>query len=135
MQIYCGTDITEISRIRKAVGRNKDAFLSHTFTQKEIAYCESKKNEDSMYESFAARFAAKEAAGKALGTGIMAKGISLTDIEVDRNGDGMPVLVLTGAAKKMADDLGIVSMSVSLSHDAGLAIAYVTMLGSKDEEE
>ena len=134
MQIFCGIDITEVSRMGKALSRNEEAFLRGTFTPREIEYCNGKKDR-SRLESFAARFAAKEAAGKALGTGVMAQGIRLTDIEIDRDCNGMPVINLMGKAEQRAKELGIVSMSVSLSHDAGLAIAYVTMLGSKDEEE
>ncbi|MCR4689542.1 MAG: holo-ACP synthase [Saccharofermentans sp.] len=135
MQIYCGTDITLVSRIKDAISRNEEAFLKRTFTQNEIDHCYSKKNEDARFESLAARFAAKEAAGKALGTGIMAKGIVLTDIETLIDEGGRPYLDLKGQAKARAESLGIVSMSLSLAHDGGLAIAYVTMLGSEDEEE
>ncbi|MBR6487410.1 MAG: holo-ACP synthase, partial [Clostridiales bacterium] len=79
-------------------------------------------------ESFAARFAAKEACGKALGTGIMSEGIGLTDIEVVTDEKGAPRLELKGRAKEKADELGVFSISVSLTHDGGMAAAYCTML-------
>ena len=130
MRIYSGTDITDLKRIAKSITSSGDAFVLKCFTEDEISYCRSLK-ESRMIESFGARFAAKEAASKALGTGIMTGGISLTDFEITRDDRGCPHLVLHGAAKQRADQLGITDMSVSLSHDGGYTVAYVCMLAEE----
>ncbi|SCW36594.1 holo-[acyl-carrier protein] synthase [Ruminococcaceae bacterium YRB3002] len=127
MRILSGTDIVDISRIDRSITRTGDAFINRCFTKSEQEYCDSLKGSRRM-ESYAARFAAKEAAGKALGTGIVNDGVSLTDIEVVRNEGSAPELVLHGRAREIAEDLHIVSISVSLSHDGGFAVAFCTML-------
>lgn len=128
MKILCGTDLVEIERFRKILENNESGFINKCFTEKEQEYCRTKAGGKRAAESFAARFAAKEACGKAFGTGIMSEGIGLTDIEVLTDGKGAPYLELKGRAKEKADELGVFSISVSLTHDGGMAAAYCTML-------
>lgn len=128
MKILCGTDLVDIERFRKILERNETAFINKCFTAEEQKLCRSKAGGKGAAESFAARFAAKEACGKALGTGIMSEGIILTDIEVVTDSKGAPHLELKGKAKDKAEELGVVSISVSLTHDGGMAAAYCTML-------
>ena len=128
MRILCGTDLVEIERFKRILEKNESSFINKCFTQKEQDYCRSKAGGKGAAESFAARFAAKEACGKALGTGIMSEGIGLTDIEVVTDDKGTPHLELKGRAKEKADELGVFSVSVSLTHDGGMAAAYCTML-------
>lgn len=128
MRILCGTDLVEIERFKRILEKNESSFINKCFTQNEQDYCRSKASGKGAAESFAARFAAKEACGKALGTGIMSEGIGLTDIEVVTDNKGTPHLELKGRAKEKADELGVFSVSVSLTHDGGMAAAYCTML-------
>lgn len=128
MRILCGTDLVEIERFKRILEKNESSFINKCFTQNEQDYCRSKAGGKGAAESFAARFAAKEACGKALGTGIMSEGIGLTDIEVMTDNKGTPHLELKGRAKEKADELGVFSVSVSLTHDGGMAAAYCTML-------
>jgi len=130
MRILSGVDIVDISRIGKSIDRLGDAFINRVFTAAEREYCgrlEGKRQT----ESYAARFAAKEAAGKALGTGIMAEGVSLTDIEIKNNDKGAPELVLKGNAVRIAEEKGVSDMSVSLSHDGEYAVAVCYMLAEE----
>ena len=122
MVIGIGTDLIEIERIAQSVERFGDAFLERVFTPGEIAYCQRKKKTSA--ESFAARFAAKEAGAKALGTGI-SRGVSWKEIEVRRLPGQRPELHLSGRAAEVAARLGIRRISLSLSHSRGLSIAMV----------
>ena len=130
MKIYCGTDLVDITRMESILERQKDAFVSRCFTEEEIRYCSSKRSDSAKAASFAARYAAKEAFGKALGPGVMSEGIGMQDIETVCNEAGAPNLRLHGKAKEKADSLGITSISVSLTHDGNMAGAVVAMLGS-----
>ncbi len=112
-----GIDIIEIARIRRAVERYPDRFLTRIYTSREIAYCRGRVPE------LAARFAAKEAVMKALGTGI--RGISWRDIEVLPNPRGKPLIGLHGTAARRADEIGLHQIDVSLSHSRAYAIASV----------
>ena len=126
MKIYMGTDIIEVARIQKAL-EETPGFKDRVYTPLEQRYCESKKA--GVFESFAARFAAKEAAAKALGCGIGAA-FALTECETKNDeGSGAPTLHFTGNAKKRLEELGITSVSVSLSHTRTLATATVIMTG------
>ena len=118
MIVGVGVDIIEVARIRAAVERPTTGprFRTRVFTADERAYCERRRN---AAESFAARFAAKEAVMKALG-----RLLGWCDIEVVRT-DGPPSVRLHGRAAARADALGIRRISLSLSHTAELAIAYV----------
>jgi holo-[acyl-carrier protein] synthase len=123
MVIGVGTDLIEIARIAQTVDRFGDRFLQRVYTAQEIAYCLRKK---SSAESLAARFAAKEAAAKALGTGIN-HGIGWLDLEVVREPSGKPTLQLHGRAAHLARQLGVATTSLSLTHGKDLALAFVVM--------
>lgn len=122
MVIGVGTDLMEIERIERSVARYGDAFLNRVYTAAEIAYCRRKKKNSA--ESLAARFAAKEAGAKALGTGI-SRGVGWRDFEVVRRPGGQPELRLSGRAAEIAAALGVRRLALSLSHSRRLAIAVV----------
>jgi holo-[acyl-carrier protein] synthase len=121
MIVGTGVDITETERIEQALRRHGGRFAKRLYTPREIAYCEQFKNRA---ERFAARFAAKEAAFKALGTG-WREGVRWLDVEVTHQPSGKPELVLTGRAEELARALGVTRMSVSLSHSNHYAVAQV----------
>jgi holo-[acyl-carrier protein] synthase len=123
MVVGIGTDLIEIARIQQSIARFGDRFLRRVFTPGEIAYCQCKKN---AAESFAARFAAKEAGAKALGTGI-SQGISWLELEVARQPGGRPTLHLSGRAAQRARQLGVATVSLSLTHSKDIALAVVVM--------
>ena len=126
MKIYTGTDIIEVGRVKTAIEETK-GFKDKVFTPLEQAYCDSRGV--GRYESFAARFAAKEAASKALGCGIGAH-FGLKECQVLHEGEsGAPVMHFTGKALERLEAMGITSWSVSLSHTEHMAIATVTMIG------
>lgn len=127
MILGLGTDMIEISRIQLSIEQFGDRFLHRVFTPGEIAYCQRKKKHAA--ESFAARFAAKEAGAKALGTGI-SRGITWKEIEVQREPSGRPTLHLTGRAQQRAQELGITQLSISLTHSRDLALAVVIAEGA-----
>jgi holo-[acyl-carrier protein] synthase len=122
--ILCGIDIIEIDRIRQSMETTGEAFRDRVFTRREIAYCESKKG--ARYKSYAARFAAKEAVAKALGTGI-SQGIRWVDIEVLNHDSGKPYVVISGKAGKIFEEMGGRHISVSLSHCGDYAVAYAAL--------
>ena len=121
MIVGLGLDIAEIDRIEAAITRHDAPFLERLFTPAEVSYCESHKNR---YERYAARFAVKEAAMKALGTG-WRRGVRWRDIEVTREPSGKPGLRLEGVAQEFADRLGVKRISVSITHSGNLALAQV----------
>lgn len=121
MLLGVGCDIIEIARIKKAV--QSEAFKRRVFAPEEIAYCESRGRQAAA--SFAARFAAKEAVLKALGTGL--RGGSLTEISVANDELGKPSVQLTGYHKQLADELGVKRIFLSMSHARETAMAYVVM--------
>jgi len=118
-----GTDIIEIARIRQSIARFGPRFLERVFTPGEIAYCERKKN---AAESYAGRFAAKEAAAKALGTGI-ALGVGWLEIEIRRQPGERPTVHFTGRAAARAAVMGVVAASLSITHSRELALATVLL--------
>jgi holo-[acyl-carrier protein] synthase len=124
MQIGCGTDIIHINRIERAIKRLGQPFLDRIWTVVEQNDCVGA----GRFASLAARFAAKEAASKALGTGIGVSGVSWHDFEVRRIKSGQPVIELHSAAKKIFEDNGGKSISVSLSHEKDLAQAMCVIL-------
>lgn len=124
MAISCGVDIIEIDRIRKAIIKNGDRFKNKVFTCNETIYCEAKNA--SRYQSYAVRFAAKEAVSKALGSG-MTKGIEWTDIEVLNDEFQKPYAILHGKAKECYVNINGISMCLSLSHCKEYAIAQVVI--------
>lgn len=120
MIIYgIGIDVVEIDRIEQAIERQGDAFLKRLFTERERAYCSRQKRPALHY---AARFAAKEAVSKALGTGIGGQAGWL-DMEVERAESGAPKMVLTGKAAEFIAREGIAEVQVSLSHAKDYAAA------------
>jgi holo-[acyl-carrier protein] synthase len=123
--LYSGVDLVEIGRIWAAIVRHQDRFLTRVYTARELSQCHER------VESLAARFAAKEATAKALGTGIWRHGIAWTDIEVARMEHGAPSLHLHNAALQRAQLLGWAAWSVSLSHDRDRAIAFVVAMSDK----
>lgn len=127
MEIFCGTDIVRIDRMEKHLSK-EDAFRLRVFTEAELEYCLSHKTDKTKMESLAARFAAKEAASKALGIGVMRDGIAWKDFEVRLDELGAPHLEITGRALEIANQKGISSWSISLAHDGDYAICNCTML-------
>jgi holo-[acyl-carrier protein] synthase len=121
MLVGTGTDLVEIARIAASIDRYGERFLRRIYTPEEIAYCRGKRN---FGESFAARFAAKEAGAKALGTGI-SYGISWLEIEVRRQPGQRPTLYFSGRAQEWAKRLGVRRSSLSLTHTSVLALASV----------
>ena len=130
MIVGLGLDITEVDRIQAAIHRHGRAFLERIFTPSEIAYCEKHRNQA---ERFAGRFAAKEAAMKALGTG-WARGVRWVDIEVVREPSGKPTLKLAGATREIADRLGVTNIALTITHSRNTALAQVVFEGSKHGE-
>jgi holo-[acyl-carrier protein] synthase len=116
-----GLDIAEIDRIEAAIKRHGAPFLERLFTAAEVAYCEKHRNK---YERYAARFAAKEAAMKALGTG-WSNGVRWRDIEVVRAANGKPSLKLEGKAGEVAAKLGVKNIALTITHSGNLALAEV----------
>ena len=123
MIVGTGIDIAEVPRIRKSIERFGDRFLQRIFTPGEIRYCESKANR---VERYAARFAAKEAAMKALGTG-WNHGVRWQDCEVARMAGQRPTIVFHGRAGEFAAKLGVKNAALSISHTAEQAIAQVIL--------
>jgi holo-[acyl-carrier protein] synthase len=114
-----GIDTVECRRIAESVGRHGQRFLRRVFTAGELAYCLGRKRE---IEHLAGRFAAKEAVLKVLGTG-WRRGISWTDIEVRNEPSGAPRVVLSGRCRQIADEMGIASILISISHVPTHAVA------------
>ncbi len=117
MKQFVGVDIIEIGRVGKAISSWRDHFLNRVYTKNELALCENN------ISSLAARFAAKEAVIKALGSSFTDSGWK--DIEVLSNPDGAPVVQLHGGVLKRAQQLGITDFSISLSHCKEYAIALL----------
>jgi holo-[acyl-carrier protein] synthase len=122
MVLGVGTDLIETKRIEESIVRYGERFLERVFTPNEIAYCMRKRKNAA--ESFAARFAAKEAGAKALGTGI-SHGITWKELEVLREPSGRPTLHLSGRAAERAERMGVRRMQLSLTHSRELAMAVV----------
>lgn len=121
MILGLGTDLVEVPRIGKSISAYGDRFTHRVFTAGERAYAESKANAT---ERFAARFAAKEAALKAMGTGLR-NGIGWTQIEVSNDNAGKPLLHLHGVAAAAAASLGVRRIWLSMTHTRETAIAVV----------
>jgi holo-[acyl-carrier protein] synthase len=123
MIIGSGIDLTEIPRIQQSIDRYGSRFLDRIYTAGEQAYCLRKRN---AAESFAARFAAKEAGAKALGTGI-SRGVTWREIEVVREPGGRPGLKFHGRAGQLAARLGVAHAALSITHTADVAMASVIL--------
>lgn len=122
-----GIDLVKVVRVRAMVDRHGDRFLDRVFTPGERDYACTRKRRD---EHLAARFAAKEAVFKALGTG-WRDGMAWTDIEVVPEASGRPSLRVRGEAARVAQSLGIAAWLISLSHTDDTAIASVIALGGQ----
>jgi len=118
-----GVDIAEVDRIRESIERFGERFLGRVFTPGERAYVERKMNR---FERYAARFAAKEAGMKAIGTG-WKRGVRWQDFEVANLPSGKPTLRLHGAAAQFAERLGVKSIALSLTHTKDVAMAHVIL--------
>lgn len=123
MIVGSGIDMVEIGRIQQTVDRYGKRFLDRVYTDGEQAYCLRKKK---AAESLAARFAAKEAGAKALGTGI-SYGVNWLEIEVVREPSGRPALEFHGRAAQIAGHLGVARAALSITHTGALAMASVVL--------
>lgn len=123
MIVGTGIDIAEVPRIRQSIERFGQRFLQRIYTRGEMRYCDSKANR---YERYAARFAAKEAAMKALGTG-WNHGVRWCDCEVVRMPGGRPTIAFHGKAAEFATRLGAKNVALSISHTTEQAIAQVIL--------
>lgn len=123
MIVGTGVDLAEVPRIRASVERYGRRFVERVYTPAEIAYVERKVNK---YERYAARFAAKEAGMKAIGTG-WKHGVRWQDFEVTNLPSGKPTLRLHGVAAEIAERLQVRNISLSLTHTAEMAMAHVIL--------
>jgi len=117
-----GVDIVDVDRIQDIAERHK-GFVEKIFAPEEIKYCQSYSNP---FPHYAARFAAKEAVFKALGSG-WSRGLKWSEIRVVSGVDRKPAIQLSGATNRLAESLGVQHIQVSLSHTGAVAIAQVTM--------
>ena len=125
-----GIDLARIPRLRRVVERWNERFLRRVFTEQEIAYCRRRRDP---IPHFAARFAAKEAALKALGTGLR-MGVQWRELEVRRERGEAPTMVLTGRCRAIALAKGARRVLVSLTHDGEYAFAQVMLLGEPGDD-
>jgi len=123
MILGTGVDLAEVDRIRASVERFGAKFVQRVYTAAEIAYVERKANR---FERYAARFAAKEAGMKAIGTG-WRHGVTWHDFEVANLPSGRPTLRLSGMAARVAEKMGVRNISLSLTHTAELGMAHVIL--------
>jgi len=123
MIVGSGIDIAEVPRIAESIKRFGERFIRRVFTEGEIRYCDTKANR---IERYAARFAAKEAAMKAIGTG-WNHGVAWRDVEVCRMPGGRPTITFHGKAAEFAAQLGTKHIALSLSHTEQFAIAQVIL--------
>jgi holo-[acyl-carrier protein] synthase len=124
MVIGTGIDVVEIERVARSIERYGSRFLERVYTAAEITYCQRKRRNAA--ESFAARFAAKEAGAKALGTGI-GFGVTWRELEVGREPAGRPLLLLHGRAAEIAASLGVRRSSLSITHTRTQSMALVIL--------
>ncbi len=125
MILGTGTDLAEVDRVRKAIERHGERFIQRICTSLEIAYVETKANR---FERYAARFAAKEAGMKAIGTG-WRRGVGWHDFEVVNLPTGRPTLRLNGVAAEVAAKMGVQQIHLSLTHTRDQALAFVILEG------
>ncbi|MGI8989362.1 MAG: holo-[acyl-carrier-protein] synthase [Bryobacteraceae bacterium] len=123
MIVGTGVDLAEVDRIRAAIERYGSRFVERIYTPAEISYVEKKANR---FERYAGRFAAKEAGMKAIGTG-WKRGVTWRDFEVANLPSGRPTLRLSGEAAKVAERLGVKSISLSITHTSRLGMAHVIL--------
>jgi holo-[acyl-carrier protein] synthase len=125
MILGTGVDLCEVHRIREAIERHGRRIIERLYTEREIAYAESKANK---FERYAARFAAKEAGMKALGTGWRG-GIAWRDFEVTNLKSGRPTLAFHGKAAELAEKMGVRNIALSMTHTSVQALAQVILEG------
>jgi holo-[acyl-carrier protein] synthase len=125
MILGTGVDLAEVARIRASIERYGRRFIERVYTPGEVAYVERKANR---YERYAGRFAAKEAGMKAIGTG-WRRGVRWHDFEVTNLPSGRPTLRLHGRAAKFAEEMGVKSVQLSITHTAELGMAQVILEG------
>lgn len=129
MILGIGTDIVEVARIERSIERHGERFMKRIYTDTEIAYCTRFKR---AAQHFAGRWAAKEAAGKALGTGIFGA-VRFRDIEITNDERGKPLLAFSGDAAGLAATLGATRLHVSIAHSDSHATAVVVIEGTVAE--
>ncbi len=123
MIVGIGIDVVQVSRIERAINRFGQGFLNRVFSPSEIAWCKRRRDP---YPCLAARFSAKEAFVKALGTGFVG-GISFRHIWVDQLESGAPILTISQKARQLTEDIGRVRIHVSLTHEKEMAAAVVVI--------
>jgi len=124
MTLSAGVDIVEIGRLERVLERWGERFLNRVYTRREQAFCRGRVPE------LAARFAAKEAISKALGTGIVGRGgVNWLEMEVLPDRRGKPLVYLHGRARQRAEELGLTEWAISLSHERQMAVAFVVASG------
>ena len=123
MIVGTGLDLAEVPRIKASIERYGEKFIRRIYTAAEIAYVERKANK---FERYAARFAAKEAGMKAIGTG-WRRGVTWQDFEVANLPSGKPTLRFHGVAARFAEALGVKNVSLSITHTAELGMAHVIL--------
>lgn len=133
MRISCGIDTIRISRIENVLSRKESRFLERVYTPAERVFCEKKGK--GRIPSLAARFAAKEAVSKALGTGIGREGVRFSEIEIVGDGDGGPSVALHGSAGAYFRKIGGREARISMSHDGDQAVAVCVMHFENNENE
>ena len=126
MAVSCGNDIVKISRVKNSIEKIGEAFIKRVYTEEEVSYCESRRM--CKFQSYAVRFAAKEAVYKALSP-VNDEKATWKDIEIIREKNGKPKVYLKGFLKEYAKNQGIVDekIDISLSHDDDFAIATVVI--------
>lgn len=126
-----GVDLVKISRMRDVIARWEDRFLHRVFTEREIVYCRSRRDP---VPHFAARFAAKEAGLKALGTGLRL-GVTWRELEVWRERGGAPSLVLSGRSKEIGLARGGSRMLLALTHEGDYALAQAMLVDDGESRD
>ena len=127
--VGCGIDLVKIERIEKIIKKWGDNFTSRVFTLLEREYCEKKKG--NKYQSYAGRFAAKEALLKSLGLGL--SGVNWKEIEIENNELGQSIIETSGKLKKIASEKGVSKYFITISHTKDYAIAQVILEGLFDK--
>jgi len=126
-----GVDLTRIPRLREVVARWNDRFLQRVFTEQELEYCRRRRDP---IPHLAARFAAKEATLKALGTGLR-MGVKWRELEVRRERGQAPIMVLSGRCRAIAEAKGGRRVLLSLTHDGDYAMAQAMLIGDPADDE
>ncbi len=132
-KIYHGIDIVECSRMEQLVQKHNQRFLQRVFTTDELNYCNQYNKSKKNYEHLAGRFAVKEAVMKILGTG-WSDGVSWRDIETYNTVTGKPKIRLHNRAAKIASQMGISEIAISISHTGNLAMASAVAIKQSDQQ-